>query len=95
MQLVAPAEVEMLDCSMAINGENLDECIAETGIANLYILPLGGATAQHISRLTPQMIRKLLNQCRERFDTVLIDSGPVPGSLEASSVAAEVDGVIL
>lgn len=86
------ANIGLID---AINGENLDDCIAETGIANLYVLSLGGATAQHISRLTPQAIRKLLDQCRERFDTVLIDSGPVPGSLEASAVASEVDGVIL
>jgi succinoglycan biosynthesis transport protein ExoP len=79
----------------ALNGENLDDCIAETGIANLSILTLGSASAQHISRMTPQAIRKLLDQCRERFDTVLIDSGPIPGSLEASAVASEVDGVIL
>ncbi|HWB52541.1 MAG TPA: hypothetical protein VG722_00045 [Tepidisphaeraceae bacterium] len=86
------ADVGLID---AINGENLDECIAETGIANLYVLALGSASAQHISRITPQAIRKLLHECRERFDTILIDSGPVPGSLEASVVAAEVDGVIL
>jgi Mrp family chromosome partitioning ATPase len=86
------ASIGLID---AINGESLDECIAETGISNLHILPLGSATAQHISRLTPQTIRRLLDQCRERFDTVLIDSGPIPGSLEASAVASEVDGVIL
>lgn len=79
----------------AINGEDLEECIAETGIANLYVLALGNATAQHISRLTPQAVRKLLDRCKEKFDTILIDSGPIPGSLEASSVVAEVDGVIL
>jgi Mrp family chromosome partitioning ATPase len=86
------ADVGLID---AINGDNLDDCVAETGIANLSVLALGGATAQQISRITPQAIRKLLQQCRERFDTVLIDSGPIPGSLEASAVAAEVDGVIL
>jgi Mrp family chromosome partitioning ATPase len=79
----------------AINGEDLDECIAETGIPGLSILPLGGATGQHASKVSPQALRRVLAEARKRYDTILIDTGPVPGSLEAAVVAAEVDGVIL
>ncbi|HZZ42262.1 MAG TPA: hypothetical protein VFE58_04950 [Tepidisphaeraceae bacterium] len=79
----------------AINGENLDDCVSESGIPGLHILPLGSATSQHASKVTPQALRRLLAEARKRYDTILIDSGPVPGSLEASVAATEVDGVIL
>lgn len=78
-----------------INGENLNDCVAETGIPGLSILPLGGATAQHASKVSPQALRRVLAEARKRYDTILVDTGPVPGSLEAAVVAAEVDGVIL
>jgi Mrp family chromosome partitioning ATPase len=79
----------------AINGESLMDCVAETGIPGLSVLPLGGATGQHASKVSPQSLRRVLSAAREHFDTILLDTGPVPGSLEASVVAAEVDGVIL
>src|SRR5262249_5764958 len=74
---------------------SLDECIADTGIPNLSILPLGAATAQHTSKLSPTSLRRIIKAAREKYDTILIDTGPILGSLEASVVAAEVDGVIL
>ncbi len=86
------ASVGLLD---VIGGETLEDCVAETGIPNLSILPLGSATAQHASKLSPLAVRRVIDACRKRYDTILIDTGPVPGSLEASVVAAQVDGVIL
>jgi succinoglycan biosynthesis transport protein ExoP len=86
------AAVGLLD---VIAGESLDDCVAETGIPNLSVLPLGSAKAQHASKLSPLAMRRVIQECRKRFDTILIDTGPVPGSLEASVVAAQVDGVIL
>lgn len=82
----------MLD---ALAGEKLDNCITETGIAGLYLLPLGTATPHHVGGLSPGALRRLLAEARTRFDTVLVDTGPVPGSLEASMVAKEVDGVVM
>jgi Mrp family chromosome partitioning ATPase len=40
-------------------------------------------------------LRSVIKQARELYDTVLIDTGPVPGSLEASAVAAAADAVVL
>ncbi|HEV8607762.1 MAG TPA: AAA family ATPase [Tepidisphaeraceae bacterium] len=84
--------VGMLD---AIEGENLRECIAETGIERLCILPLGSAMPTDASKLSPSVIRSILEQARHHFDIVLIDTGPIPGSLEASVAAAAADGVLL
>jgi hypothetical protein len=40
-------------------------------------------------------LRSLLDEVRPRFDVVLIDTGPVCGSLEASVVAMAADEVVL
>ncbi|MGA2496509.1 MAG: AAA family ATPase [Tepidisphaeraceae bacterium] len=84
--------VGMLD---ALSGEAIEDCVAETGIQGLCILPVGGALASDVSKLSPQALRNLLARARERFDIILIDTGPVPGSLEASAAATVADGVIL
>ena len=82
----------MLD---AISGKPLPDCVTETQVPGLSILPLGAATAQHASRLSPSGLKKLIAAARERFDIVLIDTGPTPGSLEASLVASIADSVLL
>jgi Mrp family chromosome partitioning ATPase len=48
-----------------------------------------------VSKLSPAIIASILDQARQNFDIVLIDTGPVPGSLEASVAAAAADGVVL
>ena len=84
--------VGMLD---AIDGQNIVDCIAETGIERLCILPLGSAMPTDVSKLSPAIIRSILDQARQHFDVILIDTGPIPGSLEASVAAAAADGVVL
>jgi succinoglycan biosynthesis transport protein ExoP len=79
----------------ALAGEDLQACVAETGIAGLYILPLGGALPADVSRLSHRALADLLTRAREHFDTILIDTGPIPGSIEAAAVTAAADGVIL
>lgn len=79
----------------ALAGESLDDCVAESGFPGLYILPLGTASARHCASISPAAFRRLLKQARAQYDTVLIDTGPVPGSLEASVAVPQADGVIL
>jgi capsular exopolysaccharide synthesis family protein len=69
--------------------------VRKTASKGLYVLPIGMADAVHAGVLSPQSIKRLLLACREHFDIVVIDTGPILGSLEASVVAAEVDGVIV
>jgi Mrp family chromosome partitioning ATPase len=79
----------------AIEGDHLMQCVAETGIERLSILPLGAAMPGDVSRLSPAIVRSIFDQARQNFDIVLVDTGPVPGSLEASVAAAAADGVVL
>jgi Mrp family chromosome partitioning ATPase len=51
--------------------------------------------AAEISMFSSIAIRRLLDEARKHFDTILIDSGPILGSVEATVTAREVDGVIV
>jgi capsular exopolysaccharide synthesis family protein len=69
--------------------------VKKTTTPNLYILPIGGAESGHAGALSPVSIRRLLVEARRIFDVVIIDTGPVLGSLEAQVIAAAADSVIL
>lgn len=73
----------------------LRACVAATGIDNFYVLPVGKARPSDATRLSPAAMRELIRQAREAFDIVLIDTGPVLGSLEASIAAAESDSTVM
>ncbi len=92
LKLQQEISVGLLD---AINGEPLETCLTETGIPGLSILPLGSTRAQHVARLSPTAMARIVEQARKQFDTILIDTGPILGSLEASIAASQVDGVVL
>jgi len=79
----------------ALRGDPLKSAIIATGYPMLSQLPLGASVGSHIGQLSPDGLRRLLDQLEGRFDTILIDCGPILGSVEAAVVCAEADGVIL
>ena len=79
----------------ALGAGTLNQRVKKTTTPNLFILPIGGAESAHAGGLSPTSIRKLLTEARRIFDTVLIDTGPILGSLEAAVVGAAADAVIL
>jgi Mrp family chromosome partitioning ATPase len=85
----------MVGLREALAGEPLSKCVAATGIRDLALLPLGSARHQYIGRLSPAAVRRLLAQAKDAYDIVLVDTGPMLGSLEASVVVTAVDQVVL
>jgi capsular exopolysaccharide synthesis family protein len=79
----------------ALGAGTLNQRVKKTTTPNLFILPIGGADSAHAGSLSPASIRKLLNEARRVFDVVIIDTGPILGSLEAAVVGAAVDAVVL
>jgi uncharacterized protein involved in exopolysaccharide biosynthesis/Mrp family chromosome partitioning ATPase len=79
----------------ALEGDDLEHCVAETGIDNLFVLPIGAADPEDVCKIAPSYISRLLVEARRKFDIVLVDTGPVPVSLEASHMAADADAVVL
>jgi len=78
----------------ACSGEPLTRCVAQTDVEDLYVLPVGTARPRDAGALSPKAFRGLIAEARERFDIVLVDTGPILGSLEASIAATEADGSI-
>jgi Mrp family chromosome partitioning ATPase len=93
------ALVAQKDCTFgvleAIDGEDLAECVAPTAIAGLSILPLGQASAEHIGSLSPAMLQQVLESSRRKYDIIIVDTGPILGSLEAAMVATQADDVVM
>ncbi len=79
----------------AVASGSLMEYIRPTDIADLAILPVGAAQGHHASTLSPAALRRMITEARKHYEVILIDTGPILGSIEASLVAAVSDGVIL
>ncbi len=77
-----------------LGGAPLEECVLDTGFANLSILPVGEATSSDAECLSPAHFARLADVCKENYDTVIFDTGPVLGSLEAAFVSAVADEVV-
>lgn len=78
-----------------LEGRTLEECAVQATVEGLWLLPASGAETRHIGMLSDKFIRELLEQSRDRFDLVLFDTGPIPGSVEALLVTSQVDGVVV
>lgn len=79
----------------ALGGVSLNDCVVGTGTENLSLLPVGKAQAHHIARLSPKGIQRLIAAARASYDAVIIDTGPILGSLEARLIAAQADQMIV
>jgi Mrp family chromosome partitioning ATPase/uncharacterized protein involved in exopolysaccharide biosynthesis len=78
-----------------LDGEPLADCIFPGWANNLSILSVGNVGANHAGQISLRAVRRIVSDAREQYDVVLIDCGPILGSLEACIVAAAVDEVIV
>lgn len=79
----------------ACNGTAFNDCIVQTAFSNLFVLPIGSALPSQAGALSPAAVRKLLAKARDEYDTVLVDTGPILGSLEAAMVSAQADKTVV
>jgi Mrp family chromosome partitioning ATPase/uncharacterized protein involved in exopolysaccharide biosynthesis len=79
----------------AMSSRHLGEFVKGTDVADLSILPVGEAMGSYTGTVSPAAVRRLVTEARKQYDTILIDTGPLLGSIEASPVAVAADGVIL
>ncbi len=81
--------------SGVMEGASLADSTVDTGTPNLHVLRFGMDDGLDPSTLGPAAVRAMLDEAAREFDNVLIDTGPILGSLEAAVVASEADGVVL
>jgi polysaccharide biosynthesis transport protein len=79
----------------AIDAGTIDDAVRPTSFPHLSIIPAGADDARHVSRLSPTSVRRIIEQAKARYDIVVIDTGPILGSIEASLACSASDGVIL
>jgi len=65
------------------------------GRENLDLMPAGVAEGFDAEHLSSQAMEDLLASLRSRYDAVVIDTGPILGSLEANAVVPHTDQVVL
>lgn len=78
-----------------LTGLEPTKCIKHTSTDKLYAMPIGDTTKCKPEQLASRPIQQVIDWLRERFDVILIDTGPVLGSLEAGIVTAAADQVLL
>lgn len=66
-----------------------------TAINNLWLMPLGPAPTGPMELFTMTRFAELLQIVREKYDFVLIDSGPLLAGSDPCVIASHVDGVLL
>jgi len=63
-------------------------------IRGLRLLPAGQADLADSYAISTEALKPLLDQARQLYDVILVDTGPMLGSVEASVLAQQVDAVV-
>ncbi len=79
----------------AIASRTMLQHVVPTDVENLSILPVGSARPSASSMVTPAAVQRIVAEARNQYDVILIDTGPILGSIEASPVSVAADGVII
>lgn len=71
------------------------DAVRPGGEDNLDVLPAGEFATLTPERISSSAVSKMLASLREHYDCIVIDTGPILGSLEAQSIAPASDEVVL
>ncbi|MCA9186969.1 MAG: polysaccharide biosynthesis tyrosine autokinase [Pirellulaceae bacterium] len=74
---------------------NLDDVLMTTPISHLEVVVSGTVTGNPAELLTSSRFEHVLEEMRNKYDVVILDTPPALVVTDASAVAARVDGVIL
>ena len=74
----------------------LNECVRLVpDVENLYIIPSPGPVSQPAAILESSEMRRLMEDVRERFDLVILDTNPLSSSNDALLIQPYTDGIVL
>ncbi len=90
----APGLMELLTASTAPGSPPLP-AIRDTSITGLSVLPCGALPSNAANLLSGTRMRVLLQELREQFDIIVLDTPPVLATADAGIVASLTDGVLL
>lgn len=81
--------------AQAIEGDPIENCLHETQVPHLQAMPTGPQDTCKPERMSEKNMRMVLGALRRRADFIVLDTGPLLGSLEANLAASLVDHVLL
>ncbi len=88
-----------LEGSKGIRETILNECVngevQSTEVDGLSVIPAGLDESVDDSNLSSSRLRQIMAPLTEQFDAVILDTGPVLGSLESSLACGLADGVLV
>jgi len=84
-----------LSTLLAANTGNWQECIAETGIPNLRLLPSGSPPPDPLGFLSSPQVAGLMEELKKHADIVMFNTPPILTAADALVLALRVDGTIL
>ena len=80
---------------MVVDGSELGRHILKTNEENLWLMPSGPVPPNPIQVLNSKRAARIIEQAREVFDFVIVDSPPAYGFADAPLLAAMCDAVLL
>lgn len=86
----SPGLAELLDGSAEIKG-----CVHPSNVDGLFVLPAGEPPVDGGHLLEGESFRKLLDELRESFDLLVIDTAPALAVADAAVVGPLADGVLV
>ena len=81
--------------NLIVDSVDVDQCIKDTDIRNLKVLPSGPTPPNPAALLASERMRAVKEELESRFDLVLIDTPPLFPVSDAAIVNALVDGSML
>jgi len=90
----APGLMELLTASGGPGGPRLP-AIRDTSVVGLSVLPCGALPSNAANLLSGTRMRVLLQELREQYDIIVLDTPPVLATADAGIVASLTDGVLL
>jgi tyrosine-protein kinase Etk/Wzc len=90
----APGLMELLTASNGPGAPRLP-AIRDTSVVGLSILPCGALPSNAANLLSGTRMKVLLQELREQYDIIVLDTPPVLATADAGIVASLTDGVLL
>jgi len=82
--------------SNVVSGQSAPaEVIVETHVHNLFLMPSGPVPPNPSEMLASKRMTAMLDELKESFDVIIIDTPPALAVTDAQVVATKVDGVLL
>jgi len=73
---------------------SLEEAIQKTSIENIWLLPSGPIPPNSAELLNSTRMKELMEEVKERFDVVLLDTPPVLAVVDAVIISSIVDSTV-